>query len=541
MKKGMLGMLVAVVVVMVLVGLGFSQELALGCRPKETPKSIISDGIIWNRISVKFKVGVVNLVQKKGDTIGVPIENVEITSPRVRALCDSLGAVMITQIFKGSNPADTLSVSRTGEIVRVIDLSQWFSITFGDSIDVKGVAKLFKSLPEVRDASHLQVIIKPGDSKVEPNDEHFQNGDQWGLNGTYGINAPAAWDSSKGDGIIIGIIEEGVDRLHNDLLTKIYGGETGYWGDHGTKVAGVAAASTNNVIGIAGVAWNSLIMPMNHGPGGYPDWVAEDMRTAVNDGADILNCSFFNTESYPVIEDACQYAYEHNVVVVAGAGNDDFPIPYDAYPAAFDSFVIAVGAINEYGERRSSSNYGSWLDVMAPGENIWTTEPLDYYGSVSGTSFSTAFVSGIAALIRSAHPSFSADKVKWKICSSAIDMGEEGWDEFTGHGRVYAPAAVGIKEQETQTSTPLVFSLSQNYPNPFNATTAIDYALSEPGQVGLEIYNITGQKVATLIDQKEKVGYHTTHWDARTIPSGIYFYRLQAEDWVETKRMILLK
>ena len=177
---------------LILAGSSYAQELAFSCKPKKPrrPKLIIGDEFVWNMISIEFKVGVVNLVQQRGDTTGVPIENVKITSPTVRALCDSLGAVMIEQTFKGKTPADTLSVSRTGEIVRVEDLSQCFTVIFRDSIDVKSVVRLLNSLPEVKIASPSgighSIEHKDGDTKIEPNDPHYQNGAQWGFLGLMG-------------------------------------------------------------------------------------------------------------------------------------------------------------------------------------------------------------------------------------------------------------------------------------------------------------------------------------------------------------------
>lgn len=151
-----------------------SSLLALGCKPERPPrpKLIIGDNIVWNAISIKLKVGVVNLVQKRGDTTGVPIENVEITSPRVKALCDSLDVIMIEQTFKGTTPADTLSITRTGETVRVDDLSQWFAFFFKDSVDVKAVVNLFKALPEVKIAEPVGVGRSISLNNVEPSNGH---------------------------------------------------------------------------------------------------------------------------------------------------------------------------------------------------------------------------------------------------------------------------------------------------------------------------------------------------------------------------------
>jgi len=400
------------------------------------------------------------------------------------------------------------------------------------------VVKLFKKLPEVKDASPTPKGMILFGKIASPNDPHYQNGDQWGLNGAYGINAPVAWDISKGDGVTIGIIDEGVDRSHWDLFDKIWSGEMGYFGRHGTCVAGIAAATTNNGIGIAGVGWESPIYPTCYV--GLED-VASDIRAAADDGVNVMNFSWGHFNDYPFIKSACRYAYNAGIVLVAGSGDDQLAIPWTCCPAAYDSFCIAVGAITKQGNRWGKSNYGDWLDVMAPGDTIWTTAPSDSYALCRGTSFATPFVSGIAALILSAHPSYSPDRVKWKICESCVDMGAEGWDDSTGHGRVRAPEALGIEEQDSKPLLALSFSLFQNYPNPFNPITTIAYDLSQDSPVNLAVYNPLGEEVATLVDKAQKAGHHSIQWNANNTASGIYFYRLRAADFVKTRRMLLVK
>jgi len=110
------------------------------------------------------------------------------------------------------------------------------------------------------------------------------------------------------------------------------------------------------------------------------------------------------------------------------------------------------------------------------------------------------------------------------------------WQEILGQ-------EVGIKDRTVAAASnlPKVFSLSQNHPNPFNPTTQLKYDLPKDCLVKLEVYNILGQKVATLVDREQKAGYKTVKWDANSLSSGIYFYRLQAEDFVQTRKMVLLK
>ncbi len=124
---------------------------------------------------------------------------------------------------------------------------------------------------------------------------------------------------------------------------------------------------------------------------------------------------------------------------------------------------------------------------------------------------------------------------KWPINYGAVP-------DINHLGTLYLDTTtVGIETAGMQRTLPTRISLSQNFPNPFNPTTQINYALPQDAKVRLDIYNLLGQKVATLVDRKQQAGYHSVRWDASSFASGVYFYRLQAGDFVETKRMILLK
>jgi len=131
-------------------------------------------------------------------------------------------------------------------------------------------------------------------------------------------------------------------------------------------------------------------------------------------------------------------------------------------------------------------------------------------------------------------------ELAFRVTGSAARV-EFGLDEVEVVNTSFAPLAVEWVVKEGVSNVPSEFALSQNYPNPFNPTTLIKYDLPVDCQVRLEVYNILGQKVTTLIDGKQRAGYKTARWDASTFSSGIYFYRLQAGDFVETRKMILLK
>lgn len=229
---------------------------------------------------------------------------------------------------------------------------------------------------------------------------------------------------------------------------------------HGTHVAGTVAQTTNNGFGVAGVAFGVTVMPVKvlnaAGTGAY-DWIADGIYYAVDNGADVISMSLGGSSGSVTLENAVAYAYNHDVVVVAASGNDNGAV---GYPAAYDAYVIAVGA-TQYDESRAPySNYGSSLDVVAPGGNTGVDQngdgypdgvlqmtfgdtPVDWgYWFYQGTSMATPHVSGVAALVLTRNPSLTPDEVRSVLQSTAEDLGALGWDSTFGWGLVDAEAAL---------------------------------------------------------------------------------------------------
>ncbi len=255
-----------------------------------------------------------------------------------------------------------------------------------------------------------------------PNDPRF--GEQWGLHNTgqsggtadADIDAPEAWDTTAGSGtILIAILDTGIDQSHEDLKAKLAGNvnfsssrtvDDRY--GHGTHVAGIAAAVTNNRLGVAGTCpacklLNVKVLDDN----GFGSWsaIANGIRWAADKGAKVINMSLGGYSASRTVEDAVNYAWGKGVVLVAAAGNDN--TDSKLYPAAYDN-VIAVAATNNKDEKASFSNYGDWVDIGAPGASILSTAP-DHrnriwgrgvkYAYASGTSMATPFVAGVAGLV----------------------------------------------------------------------------------------------------------------------------------------------
>ncbi len=279
-----------------------------------------------------------------------------------------------------------------------------------------------------------------------PNDTSYSL--QWGPSK---IQAPAAWDVTVGSSdIIIAIVDTGVDLDHPDLNGKIVSGWDFANDDpiaqddhgHGTHVAGIATAETNNSQGVAGISWQAQIMPVkvldNEGEGSYSD-VAEGILWACNHGAKIINLSLGGSAYSSTFEDAVNQAYGSGCLMVAAAGNG-YGNGVD-YPARFAA-VMAVAATDQNDIRAGFSDYGLEVEVAAPGVDIYSTLWNDKYGWKSGTSMAAPHVAGQAALVWSACPYLTHEEVRTVIQSTADDRGPAGWDVYYGFGRINALAAV---------------------------------------------------------------------------------------------------
>ncbi len=337
---------------------------------------------------------------------------------------------------------------------------------------------------------------------VTPNDPYFQN--QWYLDqaNNHDIDAPEAWNIEKGDSsVVIGVIDTGVLTSHPDLLSNIWHnpGEipgngidddqngfvddtvgwdfvNGSWGwgydwypgedsltadndpsdfnGHGTNVAGIAAAVTNNSMGVSGISWNSKIMPLRIGGSalynGYEvglvrmDWAAQAIVYAVDNGAHIINSSW-GSSSTGGMSTAVQYAQDNGVLICHAAGNDNTDSP--DYLSSRQE-VLTVAATDGYDHKASFSNYGTWVDISAPGVYILNTYSSHYsptYAYLSGTSMASPVVAGVAALVKSLYPSFGATELFQRLTTTAdpIDSLNPSYAGLLGAGKVNAFKALG--------------------------------------------------------------------------------------------------
>ncbi len=287
-------------------------------------------------------------------------------------------------------------------------------------------------------------------SQFLPNDTQVQSGAAWHLSK---IQAPQAWDFTTGlSSIAIAILDSGVNLSHPDLVLKLLPGYNYVANNsnvaddngHGTAVTGVAAAAGNNGIGVAGVAYGCMILPVKvSDASGYAAYsaIASGINYAANQGARVINISIAGSAASSTLQNAVNYAWAHNAVVVAAAGNNGNSTLM--YPAACAN-VMAISAIEPNDTLSTFSSFGSDIAVSAPGNNIWTTQnDSNYpYGGWWGTSVASPVVAGVAALVASANPSLSNTQIVSLIKANADDLGAAGYDTAFGWGRVNARRSV---------------------------------------------------------------------------------------------------
>jgi len=305
-------------------------------------------------------------------------------------------------------------------------------------------------------ATGLSTYIEPNikfQAIFVPNDPYWPQ--QWGPRI---IKANYAWNNTIGDpSVLVAVIDTGIDYNHPDLAGNYVAlgydwmnNDTDPMDDHGhgTHCAGIIAATLNNSLGIAGVAQVQIMAEkgLDSGGSGKASDLANAIIHAVDQGADILSNSWGGYSYSNLIHDSVKYAQDHGVLVVAAAGNEASNMRH--YPAAYDE-VVSVTATDQSDALASFTSYGKWVDVAAPGVDIYSTisethdprfsYPYDY---LSGTSMACPHAVGVAALIWSEFPSLKLDEVRLRLRLTADDLGDAGFDVYYGYGRVNARRAV---------------------------------------------------------------------------------------------------
>jgi subtilisin family serine protease len=279
------------------------------------------------------------------------------------------------------------------------------------------------------------------------------------------IQAPEAWTVTPGrTSTIVAVLDSGANAAHPDLAGRLlpaynFVSDTSDTTDdfgHGTAVAGVVVAAGHNVLGIVGVAYGCSILPIKvmdaNGFAAYSA-IADGIYYAAEHGARVINISIAGNSPSSTLQDALNYAWSNDVVIVAAAGNN----ANDAlqYPAACDH-VGAVSATEPDDSLAFFSSYGNFVAVSAPGDIIWTTQSdlSNPYGVWRGTSFASPVVAGIAALIASVKSSLVNSQIVAILEQNADDLGPAGYDPTFGFGRVNASRAVSTVNRRSTLQPP---------------------------------------------------------------------------------------
>ncbi len=402
-----------------------------------------------------------------------------------------------------------------------------------------------------------------------PNDLGSQ---QWSL---HQINAQGAWDVTLGSpDVVIAIIDNGVRLDHEDLEGNIWinpdpntiGGSGIYFNDyygydvadgnndpsppgnpeagspfnHGTHCAGIASAVTNNGAGIASIGYNASIMAVKVTPdesdGNTLTHAYEGIHYAVDAGADILSMSFGSQGQSMTGSSILNYAHSRNRVLIAAAGNNNTSDPF--YPAYHD-VVIAVGATNSDDQKASFSNYGDYIDVMAPGVNILSTlaGSNDAYGNKSGTSMAAPIVSGLAALILSYENSLSPGDVKRYItdgCEPINNLNPDYSGEL-GAGRINAENTLALTTGFMR--KPEAGNAPEVYPNPARSTLYISFPKESFSEIlRVSLFQINGKLLHS--ESPEPGSTHLTVNTSDFIP-GIYLLEVISTHGMSTEKVLI--
>jgi hypothetical protein len=464
----------------------------------------------------------------------------------------------------------------------------YYNFKYATDIDPIAAAELFEAceIVEFAEPNYLCEL-----ENTYPNDDYFEQ--QWNFHNTgqtggtldADIDAPEAWDEWPLHPMrkaVVAVVDTGVNFNHGDLAANLVpgcnfvnAGEPPMDTDgHGTHIAGIITAHTNNNKGVAGTAWNWVrVMPIKVADG--TSWKQETFGRgilwAALHGADVENFSWkFHTLSGgdPLfIHKAVQGAFNLGVVMCAskgnhaeynGPGNKHFPSDYKE--------VIAVTATDHnddvwYEYEGMGSNYGPDTECAAPGVNILSTFLGQVYVSWTGTSMAAPHASAICALIQGHFP-YAIDPPSARVgevrsilhanCDDVNHWAFPGWDEWIGWGRVNLKKVIdditdfdktagpskpvpGLGATDAiscgagYSSIPEVFRIYQNYPNPAAGTTSFKFDL--PGRVGgtrvtLEVYDLSGRRVATVLDENLAPGRYERRWDCSSesgqkLPAGV--------------------
>ena len=500
-------------------------------------------GYADGKIYVKFRTGTFTSLHRE-DPRNIPLE---LLTP-FRELISKYGITRVNKPFYQATDDEKLM--------------QVYKFHFKDAAKVNLLIDDLYKIREIEYAEKIPISVltaTPNDFAILSSSVHLNQ-----------INAPAAWNVFNGNSnITVAIVDNAVMWSHADLVQNTFTNtaETpgngidddgnGYIDDvngwnvgdddnnaeptnfsmvHGTHVAGIAGARTDNGIGVSSIGWNIKIIPVQCQPdGGFPsglDYGYEGIVYAARTKAKVINCSWGGTASAVTEQTIVDYAWNKGCIIIAAAGNQGNTAPY--YPASYNH-VYAVAAVDQSDVKWNFSSYYSGVDISAPGFSIMSTYPYTgspAYGTSDGTSMAAPMVSGLAALMLSRSPNMTQQDVLNCISSTAANIytltGNSGYAGMLGAGRIDAGAAMvcaatysvkapvaGFFASEVNTcpNTPVQFNDSSQYVptawswtfqggSPSTSTLAnpvVQYATAGTYSVALTVSNSVGSSTKTKL------------------------------------------
>jgi subtilisin family serine protease len=442
---------------------------------------------------------------------------------------------------------------------------------------------------------------------TEPDDLYLPY--QWYVDdgGFADVGLPYAWDVARGDSsVVIAIMDTGVDTTHPDLASRIWhnpgeipgngidddgngliddfeGWDFGVGdndpkpeytpdpsgidvGFHGTFCAGIAAAATDNGDGIAGAGWNCRIMPLkvaNPDSGLTSSAIAGAFVYAADEGASVISMSFGGPgdpgvpEFFQALVDMATHA---GALCVASAGNDSDSTR--VYPAACDH-VLAVAATTFDNTRADFSNFGSWVDIAAPGSSMWSTISQNYtftdldqlfyiflfgwdgvnpYMYGDGTSFSCPLTAGVCGLVRARYPYLTPELVAQHVIATGDAV---AYDQPIGPKLNAFQAVTGIPAAVAEPGQAPALARIAAVPNPVMGSAEIRFTLPSAGWTRLLLFDSAGRCVRTVQEGTMSAGPHVISWDgnddkAARLPAAVYFARLEGTGVLRSTKVVLL-
>ena len=342
-----------------------------------------------------------------------------------------------------TNIVKTVNASR-GKIVNTISIKEKVIAVVAD-MPLNTFSFFKEKVSKSAPAKYIEPNMK-FQAFLVPNDTYWSL--QWG---PQKIRADWAWNTTTGNSsILVAVIDTGIDYNHPDLAANYVplgfdwvNNDTDPMDDHGhgTHCAGIIAAALNNGMGIAGLAQVRIMAEKAFNAEGYgwEDDIANAIIHAVEQGAKILSNSWGSYEDSYLIHEVIRYAYNMGLLVAAAAGNEASDV--EIYPAAYKE-VIAVTATDSDDVSAGFTSFGDWVEIAAPGVDVLSTYLNGSYAWGTGTSMACPHVAGVVALVWSRFPSATRDWVRAQVRYSAEDLGDTGFDEYYGYGRINAENAV---------------------------------------------------------------------------------------------------